>query len=188
MAKIVPLKGILYNPGKVGDLNKVMAPPYDVISPEFQDRLYQRHPHNIIRLILGKTFPNDNAGNDRYSRADLDFKKWQGEGVLVRDEKPAIYYYIQVYKFKDGQRKARKGFIALARLEEFGKGGIHPHEKTLAGPKADRLKLMEACNANFSCIFSLYSEPEKAINNLLEDCCVNDSPIIDVADDDGGER
>ena len=194
MAKIVPFKGILYNPGKVGDLNKVMAPPYDVISPEFQDRLYQRHPHNIIRLILGKTFPNDTAGNDRYSRADLDFKKWQGEGVLIRDEKPAIYYYIQVYKVwtdlksvPSGQRKARKGFIALARLEEFGKGGIHPHEKTLAGPKADRLKLMEACNANFSCIFSLYSEPEKDINNLLEDCCVNGSPVIDVADDDGVE-
>lgn len=194
MAKIVPFKGILYNPGKVGGLNKVMAPPYDVISPEFQDRLYQRHPYNIVRLILGKTFPNDTAGNDRYSRAASDFKKWQGEGVLIRDESPAIYYYIQVYKVgtdlksvPSGQRRARKGFIALARLEEFGKGGIHPHEKTLAGPKADRLKLIEACNANFSCIFSLYSEPEKTINSLLEDCCVNGLPVIDVADDDGVE-
>ena len=86
-----------------------------------------------------------------------------------------------------GQRKVRKGFIALAKLEEFGKGGIHPHEKTLAGPKADRLKLMEACNANFSCIFSLYSEPQKTINRLLEDCCIASAPIIDVADDDGVE-
>ncbi|MBI3753810.1 MAG: DUF1015 domain-containing protein, partial [Deltaproteobacteria bacterium] len=198
MAKIAPLRGILYNPEKVGDLNKVMAPPYDVISPIYQDELYRRHPQNVVRLILGKMFPDDAAGNDRYSRAAADFKKWQEQGVLVRDEKPAIYYYVQVYphtkdfgvgvyKLKDGQRRARKGFIALAKLEEFGKGGIHPHEKTLAGPKADRLKLMDACNANFSCIFSLYSEPEKTINNLLEDCCVTSSPLIDVVDDDGVE-
>lgn len=184
MAKIVPFKGVLYNAKKVGDFNRVMAPPYDVISPEFQDKLYQRHPHNIIRLILGKTYPADTLGNDRYSRAAADFKKWQEEKVLVGDPKPAIYYYVQVYKLKDGQRKVRKGFIALAKIEEFGKGGIHPHEKTLAGPKADRLKLMEACNANFSCIFSLYSEPQKTINRLLEDCCIASAPIIDVADDD----
>ncbi|MBI5047794.1 MAG: DUF1015 domain-containing protein [Deltaproteobacteria bacterium] len=194
MAKIAPFKGILYNPNKMGDLNKIMAPPYDVISPAFQDELYKRHPHNIIRLILGKTFPDDTVSSDRYSRAAADFKQWRDEEVLVRDEKPAIYYYIQVYKVgtdlksaPNGRRRVRKGFIALARLEEFGKGGIHPHEKTLAGPKADRLKLMEACNANFSCIFSLYSEPHKIINRLLEDCCVNGSPIIDVADDDGVE-
>ncbi|MBI3754862.1 MAG: DUF1015 domain-containing protein, partial [Deltaproteobacteria bacterium] len=146
-----------------------------------------RHPNNIVRLILGKIFPDDTAGNDRYSRAAADFKKWQDEKVLVRDQKPAIYYYIQVYKLKDGKRRVRKGFIALTKIEEFGKGGIHPHEKTLAGPKADRLKLMKACNANFSCIFSLYSEPQKTINRLLEDCCVTSSPIIDVADDDGVE-
>ena len=188
MAKIAPFRGILYNPKKAGDLNKVMAPPYDVISPEFQGRLYERHPQNIIRLILGKVFPDDTPGNDRYSRAALDFKKWQDEKTLVRDVKPAIYYYVQVYRLKDGQRRTRKGFIALAKLEEFGKGGIHPHEKTLAGPKADRLKLMEACHTNFSCIFSIYSEPQKIVNRLLEDCCVNGSPIIDVADDDAVEN
>jgi uncharacterized protein (DUF1015 family) len=187
MEKIVPFRGLLYNPEKVTDVNKVMAPPYDVISPELQDRLYERHPQNIIRLILGKVFSGDAPGNNRYSRAALDFKKWQDERILVRDEKPAIYYYIQVYRLTDGQRRTRKGFIALARLEEFGKGGIHPHEKTLAGPKADRLKLMDACHANFSCIFSIYSEPQKIINGLLENCCIDGSPIIDVADDDGVE-
>lgn len=187
MAKIVPFRGILYNSERTGDLNKVVAPPYDVISPAYQEELYKRHPHNIVRLILGKAYPDDAPGNDRYSRAAADFKKWENDKILVRDEKPDIYYYVQVYKLKDGERKARKGFIALAELEEFGKGGIHPHEKTLAGPKADRLKLMEACNANFSCIFSLYSEPQKTINNLLENCCITDAPIIDVVDDDGVE-
>ena len=187
MAKIAPFRGILYNPGKVGDLNKVMAPPYDVISPSLQEALYQRHPNNVVRLILGRILPEDNAGNDRYSRAAADFKKWQAEGILIQDKKPAIYYYIQVYKMKNGGRKTRKGFIALAKLEEFGKGGIHPHEKTLAGPKADRLRLMEACDANLSCIFSLYYEPGKTINMLLEDCCVTGASVIDVMDNDGVE-
>src|SRR3990167_1914569 len=194
MAEIVPFRGILYNPKEVEDLNEVMAPPYDVISPEYQDMLYQMHPNNIIRLILGKTFPDDAPGNDRYSRAAAEFKKWQDKEVLKRDKIPAIYYYVQVYKVgtdlksvHNGHRKVRKGFMALARLEEFGKGGIHPHEKTLAGPKADRLRLMEACDANFCCLFFLYSEPEKTVNMLLEDCCVTGAPLIDVMDDDGVE-
>src|SRR3989304_3732427 len=131
MAEIVPFRGVLYNPAKVGDLNKVMAPPYDVISPKKQDELYERHPNNIIRIILGKTTPEDT----------------------------------QTYT-QDGSKHTRKGFIGLSRLVDFGKG-IHPHEKTLSGPKADRLKLMQACDANFSSIFSLYSEPSLSINTVL---------------------
>ena len=87
MAIIVPFKGLLYDKEKVKDLSKVMAPPYDVISPEFQIELYKRHPENIIKLILGKTSPDDKAGSDRYSRAAADFSKWQKQGVLSRDEK-----------------------------------------------------------------------------------------------------
>jgi len=93
MAKIAPFRGILYNPGKVGDLNKVMAPPYDVISPSLQEALYQRHPNNMVRLILGRILPEDNAGNDRYSRAAADFKKWQAEGILIQDSRPSIIIY-----------------------------------------------------------------------------------------------
>lgn len=185
MAKIAPLRGVLYNRDKVGDLAAVMAPPYDVISPEKQDNLYSRHENNVVRLILGKTTDADAAGTDRYSRAAADLGKWLDSGVLVRDEKPALYYYTQSYTVKDGGSFVRKGFIALARLEEFGKGGIHPHEKTLSGPKADRLKLMQACEANFSCIFSLYSDPQLAINSMMDEFTASHPPLIDVADDDG---
>lgn len=183
MAEIVPFRGVLYNPDKVGDLNKVMAPPYDVISPKKQDELYERHPNNIIRIILGKTSPEDRPGADRYSRSAADLEKWLGEGVLAHDEKPSLYYYTQTYT-QDGSKHTRKGFIGLSRLVDFGKG-IHPHEKTLSGPKADRLKLMQACDANMSCIFTLYSDPVLKVNQLLEAATAGKAPDMDVTDDDG---
>ncbi len=191
MADVVPFRGILYNPEKVGDVAKVTAPPYDVISPDLQEELYKRHPNNIVRLILGRTSPQDRPGSDRYSRAGDELRKWIDEGVLVRDPKPALYVYAQTYEVQ-GIRRTRKGFIALSRLEEFGKGRVHAHEKTLSGPKADRLRLMEACRANLSCIFSLYSEPEgvepeKRLGALV-DSCMDTEPLIEVTDDDGVEN
>jgi uncharacterized protein (DUF1015 family) len=109
------------------------------------------------------------------------------EGVLKRDERPAIYYYTQEYTLIDGIKRTRKGFIALARLEEFGKGKVLPHERTLAGPKADRLNLLKACRTNLSCIFSLYPEPEKTpeerILSIL-DANKEGAPLIEVTGDD----
>ncbi|MFQ5465111.1 MAG: DUF1015 domain-containing protein [Thermodesulfobacteriota bacterium] len=183
MADIRPFRGVLYNAEKVGDLAGVMAPPYDVISPARQDELYDRHPNNVVRLILGRT--GDGPGGDRYSRAAEALKEWTASGVLARDPVPAIYYYTQTYPVGGRKALTRKGFIALARLEDFGEGGVHPHEKTLSGPKADRLRLMQACGSNFSCIFSLYSEPELRINRLLDEASRAVEPIIDVTDDDG---
>lgn len=184
MAEIVPFRGILYNPARVGDVSRVMAPPYDVISPKKQDELYERHPNNIVRIILSKTTPEDREGADRYSRAASDLNKWMGEGVLSQDERPAFYYYTQTYTLKDGTKHTRKGFIGLSRLVDFGKG-IHPHERTLSGPKADRLRLMQACDANMSCIFTLYSDPALTVNHLLEGAVSGKAPDIEAVDDDG---
>ncbi|MFQ5736132.1 MAG: DUF1015 domain-containing protein [Thermodesulfobacteriota bacterium] len=187
MAEIVPFRGVLYNSGKVGELRGVMAPPYDVISPGKQDELYTRHPNNIVRLILGKSGPEDTEESNRYSRAAADLKEWMDSGVLTKDQRPAIYYYKQTFSLPGGGKQTRKGFIARSRLEEFGKG-IRPHEKTLSGPKADRLKLMQACKVNLSCIFSLYSSPRLEINTALDNATAGLEPIIDVVDDDGIEN
>ncbi|HXI09491.1 MAG TPA: DUF1015 domain-containing protein [Thermodesulfobacteriota bacterium] len=187
MAEIIPFRGVLYNAAKVGDMNKVMAPPYDVISPKKQDELYARHPNNIVRLDLNKTTPADTDADNRYTRAAATLQKWLSEGILLRDERPALYYYTQTYTLKDGTKQTRKGFISLARLVDFGKG-VHPHERTLSGPKADRLKLMQASSANFSCIFSLYSEPGLGINALFDRASKALSPAIAVQDDDGIEN
>jgi uncharacterized protein (DUF1015 family) len=186
MAVIKPFKGLLYNPELVNDFSNVTAPPYDVISPELQETLYKRHPNNVVRLILPTPTPGDRPGSDRYSRAAGELNKWIDGGVLTRDRVPAIYYYTQDYALKDGGKRRRRGFIALARLEELGKGGIMPHERTLSGPKADRLSLMKACNANLSCIFTLYpeSEKEKSINSIIEGAA-SGGPLIEVTGDDG---
>jgi len=187
MAVIIPFRGVLYNKLKVGSINNVTAPPYDVISPKYQDELYARHPNNFVKIELNKTTLEDKEGSDRYSRSAELLNKWLEEGVLKRDDKPAIYYYTQTYKLKDVTTQVRKGFIALAKLEDFGKG-IHPHEKTLSGPKADRLKLMQTSGSNLSCIFSLYSEPTFAINALIEASVRGTAPHIEARDDDGVEN
>ena len=190
MADIMPFRGILYNKEKAGDLSKLMAPPYDVISETLQEKLYQRHPENIVRLILGKTYPGDTPENNRYTRARADFEEWRKNGVLARDKKPSVYYYIQDYILKDGAKKTRKGFIALSKLEEFGKGSIFPHEKTLSGPKIDRLNLMRACGANFCCVFSIYPESKKELARPVDilDSAKGEDPLIDVTGDDGARN
>ncbi len=186
MAIVKPFRAVRYNPQRVGEISKVTAPPYDVISQELKEELYRRHPNNVIRLILGKT--HDTSDDTLYRRASQYLKDWLKEGVLIRDERPALYPYTQTYRV-DGRAVVRTGFIGLARLEEPEKGGIRPHERTLSGPKADRLKLLTACRANLSCIFSLYPEDrgdsrQESINSIMEDT-IKTPPLVEAVDDDG---
>jgi uncharacterized protein (DUF1015 family) len=177
MAHIAPFRGILYNQKKIADPSKVIAPPYDVITPEEQEKLYSRSPYNIVRLILSRE-------PEPYESVARLFDEWQKEGVLTRDEKPAIYFLTQRYAYKG--EKERKGFMAVVRLEDFSSGGIRPHEATLAAPKEDRLRLMLACNANLSPIFALYDEPRQMINRLLAEHVQGKPPDVDVKEDKGG--
>src|SRR3990172_10623964 len=187
MAIIAPFRGILYNPNKIKDMSTVIAPPYDVISPEGQERLYQNSDYNIVRLDFGKEGPSDDQGHNKYTRAASEFKAWQENGILVRDEMPAIYIYEQDYRLKDGSIKTRKGFMALVRLEELDSGVILPHERTLSGPKTDRLNLTKATDANFSPIFSLYSDPEMKTSALLSGESKT-LPIVNVQGEDGANN
>ena len=184
MAKIVPFRALRYNLTRIAEPRLVMAPPYDVISPALQDDLYNRHPFNVVRLILGKTGPEDSEANNRYTRAAAEFQLWQQDGVLVREAQPALYLYDQQYDLEDGATVVRSGFMALTRIEDFSSGVVKPHEKTLSGPKTDRLQLTKACGANFSPIFSLYSDPSCALQSLTRKVR-EERPEIDVTDDDG---
>lgn len=171
MADISPLRGYLYNPSKVS-LPDVIAPPYDVISPEQQSQLYDTSPYNVVRLILGRE-------EDRYTSAAQSFDAWKRENILVRDATPAFYFLHQTFDDGDGKQITRKGFIARCRLEEFEKKIVLPHEKTLAKPREDRFKLFKATDANFSQVFSLYSDPTLAIDTQIKDVAKN-APAIDV--------
>lgn len=171
MPEIRPFRGIRYNQSKV-DLPDVVAPPYDVISPEQQTRLYERSPYNVVRLILGRE-------EDRYASAAEHFRKWQKEEILLRDERPSIYILHQTFEENGGRTITRKGLIALCRLEEFEKKIVLPHEKTLAKPREDRFKLFKATQANFSQVFSLYSDPEFEVERRLNGA-TKATPAIDV--------
>jgi len=183
MAVIEPFRGVRYNPEKVEDLNLVMAPPYDIIQEKLQNQLYEKHPYNVIRLELSRETTKDTKKNNRYTRSGAYLKNWRDEKILIQDEQPALYVYFLDYVTRDGEKKTQKGFLSIALLEELDSGVVFPHENTLSGPKADRLRLMEACHANFSAIFSLYSNPEMEIVRILDETATA-SPLMDVRDMD----
>ncbi len=180
MIEVIPFKGLLYNLEIVGSLDEVTAPPYDVISPDQQEALYQKNPHNVIRLILGKESDKDSDVDNRYTRSAKVFKSWIDEGVLKRDEEPGLYLYSQEYEF-EGENFCRIGFFARVKTEDFSEGNICPHEFTLAKAKSDRAKLLNACHANFSPIFGLYSDPKGEIDSFLHEG-VKSKPLAVVDD------
>lgn len=184
MAAVYPFRGYRYNPEKVSDVGQVFAEPYDKITPELQEKYYRRHPWNIVRFSKGKAAPGDNPSDNQYTRARSFLDSCIQEKVLVREAAEALYVYEQEYSFAGGPRKTRRGFIALGALEEFGKGGVMPHERTLAGPKADRLNLMRATAAQAGLIFMLYSDPRQEVSCVLGEA-IHRPPEIEARDDDG---
>jgi len=165
MAEVLSFRGLLYNLSKV-DIEEVVAPPYDVISPEEQERLYNKHPYNVVRLILGKETPQDTPSDNRYTRARACLEEWLRKGVLVVDEQDRFYLYRQEFTALGRQWK-RTALFARVRLVDFSQGVVLPHERTLSGPKEDRLKLLRECRVNFSPIFGLFPD-EGNVYSLLE--------------------
>jgi len=166
MATIYPFPGLRYNSEKVDSPAKVIAPPYDVISEEEQENLYQLSPYNIIRLEYGKESTEDNHSNNRYTRAASDLNQWLEENILIQEDKPVFYWYEQQYEW-EGQHYSRNGLIAALKTEPYENESVIPHEETLSNPKEDRLQLLRHCKTNFSPIFGLY--PDK--NNTIEEKC-----------------
>lgn len=185
MAEVIPFKGVLYNVPRISEQSgdDLMAPPYDIITPEYQEELYQRSPYNIVRVDFGKPHQRDTDSANKYTRAKALLEEWLSEQVMVRSEQPNFYAYEITYFF-DGVEKKLRGFLGLVRLEELGKGNIHPHECTHSKPKKDRFDLMSICGANVSPIFSLYNSPERRTSAILETVC-RDEPYVAARDHDG---
>jgi uncharacterized protein (DUF1015 family) len=148
-----------------GDAGKCIAPPYDVIDETLQQELHNLNPYNIVRAIRGQIFPSDTPQENQYTRARQYLEKAIADGALKQDPKEAIYAYVQ--DFSIGRTAYRRsGIIALGKIEPFGKG-VRPHEKTLEGPKADRLRLSRATAAQFGQIFMLYDDPQKTAEAMI---------------------
>jgi uncharacterized protein (DUF1015 family) len=166
MVEVNPFQGITYNKEKVSHLADVMSPPYDIISQETQNELYDKHPNNFVRLTLGKQNPDDNSENNRYTRAKKQFESWIKETILIKQNKLAIFPYRIEYKVNN-QNKTMNGFFILLKLDPEYKL-VKAHERTLSKPKADRLNLMRECKTNFEPIELLYIDEKNFIKNKLE--------------------
>ena len=177
MAEVEPLRALHYNLEKTGGLQDVVAPPYDVIDSEQRAELERRSPYNVVRIDLPQN-------GDPYAHAAKEFEAWQRQGILTRDHRPALWILTQDYTGPDGQRRTRHGFLARARVEQYGAGRIRPHERTHPGPKEDRLRLTRATHANLSPIFSLYSDPKQAAWTALGPVS-KQTPWAQTTDDDG---
>ena len=143
MATVRPFQGIFYDPRRV-DLSRVVAPPYDVISPADQRRYYQQDPHNVVRLIAGEVRPTDTPEDNKYTRAAGFFRQWLADGILHRESSPGLHVYRHRFvEPTDGRQRERQGILGVVELEPFGRG-VLPHEQTHARAKADRLSLTRA--------------------------------------------
>jgi uncharacterized protein (DUF1015 family) len=174
MADIRPFRGWHYNLMKVRDLSQVITQPYDKIPKELQQKYIERHPNSFVNLILP-------AAPDPYSFSATTFKLWSQQLVLVRDSDPTIYVLHQDFEVA-GQKKTRKSFVAAIRVDEFEKGTVLPHERTLSKPKADRLSLLRATRADYEQIFMLYDDPQGVIEKALTP---TGEPLMQTTDDYG---
>lgn len=174
MPEIRPFKGLRYDPETAGDMGGIICPPYDIIPPSMQQELYDSSGYNAVRLELPKE-------DDPYGAAAERLVQWMQEGALMQDDEPALYPYFQTYTDPEGNTYTRKGFFCALRLHEFSEKKVLPHERTLSGPKKDRLNLFKRTRANISSIFGLYADEELQADRVIEEFADNHEPVVDAA-------
>jgi uncharacterized protein (DUF1015 family) len=184
LARIYPFQPYRYAPA-AGPLQDVVTQPYDKITPEMRARYLAQNPHNLVRVILGERKPGDGESDNVYTRAAAYLEDWIANGILERDAEPGIYPYFQEFTLPDtGERLVRKGFIALGAVEDYSANVVHRHERTLAGPKKDRLDLLRHTRAHCELIFMLYPDAAGEIDALLDKAAAA-PPLGEVTDEYG---
>jgi uncharacterized protein (DUF1015 family) len=185
MANIKPFRGVRYNKDVVGDLSLVISQPYDRVRYGLQEQYYAQSPYNVVRIVKGRELPTDApdrlAGPNAYTRARATYDAWRAQGVLVQDVEPALYAYHQSFAI-DGQARTRKGFVAALQLCPFEQGIVLPHERTHAGPKLDRLRLLRTLEVNTGQIFMLYPDPHNRIAAMLDAAIAGRAPDVDAVE------
>jgi uncharacterized protein (DUF1015 family) len=178
-------RALRYRPEAVSDLASVVAPPYDVISTGQHRKLLAREARNVVRLDLPEAAPGEDP-DDRYRQAARTLAAWRSDGTLHKEPRPAMYAYEQAYRVPGSEVERRqRGFFGRLRLESFGpESGVLPHERTLAGPREDRYRLLRATGVNTSPVVGLFPDADGTATELLDEIARR-RPDIDVLDDDG---
>jgi uncharacterized protein (DUF1015 family) len=184
MAEIFPFHAWRYDTHRVRPA-EVVTQPYDKITPAMAERYLAASPYNFIRVEKGLPQPADSAAENVYTRAASTLDAWINDGVLVRDAAPAIYPYFQEYTVPGtNHRRTRKGFIALGRLEDYSAGVVFPHERTLPGPRADRLELLRHTRTQTGLLFLLYPDPERKTDKIVNEAARRE-PLVELTDENG---
>ena len=186
MPRVFPFVGLCFDRDRVGSIEVVTAPPYDVISPEEHDRFLAASPYNVIRLDLVENADVRAEGDaDPYAEAARSLSAWRNDGVLATTDGAAYYPYEMRFRFH-GRSWRIRGLVCAVELEDWG-GGIVPHERTMRGPVEDRLRLMRATRANPSCIYAVFAGPIPELARWLDE--VTSGPTAaSLVDEDGVEH
>lgn len=182
MSRVFPFIGLLFDRERVGSLDLVTTPPYDVISPAERRRFQVLSPYNVVRLELGEERPGGDARDTEYTRAAEELRRWRAEGILRPTEAPAYYAYEMRFRLHRRPRRVR-GIVAAVELEDWG-GSILPHERTMAAPVEDRLRLMRTVRANLSCIQAVFPGPIAELADALD--AITAGPADAVSTDEAG--
>src|SRR5580693_6214563 len=168
MAEIFPFRAYRYNTALVDPAN-VLTQPYDKITPAMAEKYAAASPYNLIPIEKGKSLPSDTPEHNVYTRAATKLDEWIRSKVIVQDAAPSVYAYFQDYTVPGtSERRVRKGFIAVGRIEDYSAGVVFRHEQTLSGPKADRLELLRHTQTHTGQLFMLYSDPAVRVDALLD--------------------
>jgi len=178
VAIIRPFQALRYNTARIGNISRVVTQPYDRIHAEEQQRYYDLSLYNFTRIIKGKEHPGDDHQYNVYTRARSYARAWLAQRVFVRESRPAIYVHDQTYVTPDRKERTRRGFVAALQLTSFDEGVILPHERTLSGPKADRLELTRVTETGWGHVFILYPDDENRINGILGAAVADLEPMI----------
>lgn len=153
MAEIQPFRAVRYNPDVAGDVSLHICPPFDVITPQLQQELYDRSPYNIVRLELARR----GMSEDPYEQAAETSQLWIESGALKHEEEPSVYVTEEEFEYR-GQKLFRRGFVAAVRLEDYDQEVVLPHENTRTEWVADRVRLMVAAQSNYSPLLVIYRD------------------------------
>jgi uncharacterized protein (DUF1015 family) len=173
VAQIKPFRALRYDEAKAGPLGRLVAPPYDVISEEERADYLARSPYNVVHLTLP----------DSEEKAARDLRAWREAGVLVEEDRPAFWALSQTYVGPDGVERTRNGYVVALRLEPYDRGIVLPHERTHAGPKEGRLRLLRATRTQLEPIFLLHDGPRAEVPSRPADLEVDGDRLWRV---DGG--
>jgi uncharacterized protein (DUF1015 family) len=183
MADIFPFRAYRYNAALVNPA-KVLTQPYDKITPAMAEKYAAASPYNLIPVEKGKSFSDDTPEFNVYTRAEKTLEEWIRAHVIVQDKNPSLYAYFQEYTVPGtSERRTRRGFIAIGRIEDYSAGVVFRHEQTLSGPKADRMELLRQTQTHTGQLFMLYNDPAARVDAILDAAAASRKTEVELRDE-----